>query len=87
MVIRNLVVYVVDIDDVGLALFDPRNYAPIMGKLALPSLIAQAAAPTIGTFLILHLGADGTLAALTLLGGLKVGAVLALYACVRLGGK
>jgi MFS family permease len=70
-----------------LALFDPRNYAPIMGKLALPSLIAQAAAPTIGTFLILHLGADGTLAALTILGGLKVGAVLALYACVRLGGK
>jgi MFS family permease len=68
-----------------LALFDPRNYAPIMGKLALPSLIAQAAAPTVGTFLILHFGADGTLATLAILGSLKVGLVFALYACVRRG--
>ena len=66
-----------------LALFDPRNYAPIMGKLALPSLIAQAAAPTIGTFLMLRLGAGGTLATLTVLGALKLALVGALYACVR----
>jgi hypothetical protein len=66
-----------------LALFDPRSYAPIMGRLALPSLIAQAAAPTIGTFLVLHLGAGGTLATLTILGVLKLSLVGALYACVR----
>jgi hypothetical protein len=66
-----------------LALFDPRNYAPIMGRLALPSLIAQAAAPTIGTFLMLHFGAGGTLATLTILGALKLALVGALYACVR----
>ena len=66
-----------------LALFDPRNYAPIMGRLALPSLIAQAAAPTIGTFLMLHVGAGGTLATLTMLGALKLALVGALYACVR----
>ncbi|HKP26290.1 MAG TPA: MFS transporter [Dongiaceae bacterium] len=68
-----------------LALFDPRNYAPIMGRLALPSLIAQAAAPTIGTFLMLHFGAGGTLATLTVLGALKLVLVGALYACVRRG--
>jgi MFS family permease len=66
-----------------LALFDPRSYARIMGKLALPSLIAQAAAPTIGTFLMLHFGAGGTLATLTILGVLKLALVGALYACVR----
>jgi hypothetical protein len=66
-----------------LALFDPRSYAPIMGKLALPSLIAQAAAPSIGTFLMLHVGAGGTLATLTILGALKLALVGALYGCVR----
>lgn len=66
-----------------LALFDPRSYAPIMGKLALPSLIAQAAAPTIGTLLMLHFGAGGTLATLTILGALKLALVGTLYAWVR----
>jgi MFS family permease len=68
---------------VPLTLFDPRNYARIMGKLAFPSLIAQAAAPSIGTFLMLHLGPDGTLATLTTLAAVKVALVGALYACVR----
>lgn len=35
-----------------LAVFGPGNYAPMMGKLAMPSLIAQAAAPSIGAMLI-----------------------------------
>ncbi len=64
-----------------LALFDPGNYARIMGKLALPALVAQAAAPSIGTFLMLQLGAGGTLATLALLAAIKVALVGALYAC------
>ncbi|WP_119302613.1 MFS transporter [Dongia deserti] len=68
-----------------LALFDPKNYAPTMGKLAFPSLIAQAAAPSIGAFAMLHFGAGGTLATLTVLAAIKVGLVGALYACVRRG--
>ncbi len=68
-----------------LSLFDPRNYARIMGKLALPSLIAQAAAPSIGTFLMLSAGPGGTLFILTILAGIKVALVGGLYACVRRG--
>ena len=66
-----------------LALFDPDNYARIMGKLAFPSFIAQAAAPSIGTVLMLKVGAGGTLAALAILAAIKLGLVGALYACVR----
>ncbi|GAB2177504.1 MFS transporter [Dongia sp. agr-C8] len=44
-----------------LALFGAANYAPIMGKLAMPSLIAQAAAPSLGAVLIAGLGAEATL--------------------------
>jgi Major Facilitator Superfamily len=66
-----------------LALFDPGKYARIMGKLAFPSLIAQAAAPSIGAFLMLHVGAGGTLFALTILAAVKVGLVGVLYVCVR----
>src|SRR5262245_35364422 len=35
-----------------LVLFGASNYAPIMGRLARPSLIAQAASPSIGALLI-----------------------------------
>ena len=44
-----------------LALFGAGDYAPIMGRLARPSLIAQAAAPSIGALLIAHLGEDSAL--------------------------
>ncbi len=66
-----------------LALFEPGQYAPIMGKLAFPSFIAQAAAPSIGTVLMLKVGAGGTLATLTMLAAIKLALVGALYACVR----
>jgi MFS family permease len=46
-----------------LSIFGARDYAPIMGKLAMPSLIAQAAAPTIGALLIQAFGIDVALAA------------------------
>jgi MFS family permease len=68
-----------------LVLFDPRNYARIMGKLAFPSLIAQAAAPSIGTFLMLRAGPGGTLLTLAVLAIVKVALVGALHACVRRG--
>ncbi len=62
-----------------LALFGPADYAPIMGRIARPSLIAQAATPSIGALLIEHLGARGMLGAVTLLSLLNVGLVGALF--------
>ena len=35
-----------------LVIFDPRNYASIMGKLATPSLVVQAVAPSVGAVLL-----------------------------------
>jgi MFS family permease len=48
-----------------LALFGPRGYAELMGKLAMPGLVVQAASPSVGALLMERHGADGTLAALT----------------------
>jgi len=45
-----------------LALFGVADYAPIMGRLARPSLIAQAASPSIGALLIERLGTESALA-------------------------
>lgn len=44
-----------------LSLFGPGQYASIMGRLARPGLIAQAAAPIIGAILISKLGYDALL--------------------------
>ncbi|WP_193188949.1 MFS transporter [Nisaea sediminum] len=49
-----------------LAVFGPRDYPVIMGRLATPTLIAAAAAPLLGSVLIDRFGADGTLFLLTL---------------------
>jgi MFS family permease len=49
---------------VPLALFGAEGYAALMGKLALPSLLLQAAAPSLGAILIHRFGTDGTLAAI-----------------------
>lgn len=49
-----------------LALFGAEGYAALMGRLALPSLIAQAAAPSIGSILMEHFGIDATLGAVIL---------------------
>ncbi len=48
-----------------LVLFAGPRYAAIMGRLAMPSLIAQAAAPSIGAALLSAYGAKGVLATLT----------------------
>jgi MFS family permease len=47
-----------------LALFGQTGYAAIMGRIAMPSLIAQAASPSLGALLIERVGANGTLAVL-----------------------
>lgn len=47
-----------------LALFGREGYAVLMGWLAMPSLVAQAASPSLGSVLIDHLGADLTIAVL-----------------------
>jgi MFS family permease len=52
-----------------LALFDPKIYAAIMGAIAMPSLIAQAASPSLGALLLDH-GGPGLV--LSVLAGLAV---------------
>lgn len=47
-----------------LAVFGDRRYATIMGRIAMPSLIAQAAAPSLGAVLIEAFEVKGALAAL-----------------------
>ena len=44
-----------------LAVFGPERYPVVMGRIAMPSLIAQAAAPSIGTALIETGGVDGAM--------------------------
>lgn len=46
---------------VPLALFGQEHYARLMGRIALPSLLAQAAAPLIGSVLIRDLGQQNTM--------------------------
>lgn len=46
---------------VPLALFGAEGYAVLMGRLAMPSLVAQAATPALGGLLIARLGAPATL--------------------------
>ena len=62
-----------------LSLFGAANYAPIMGRLARPSLIAQAATPSFGALLIQGLGTEGMLGAVTLLASLNMGLVGVLF--------
>ncbi len=66
-----------------LVLFGPKGYAPIMGRLARPSLIAQAAAPSIGAYLILWLGTDGALGVVVAVAAINVALVVALFAVQR----
>jgi predicted MFS family arabinose efflux permease len=61
-----------------LAIFGSRGYATIMGRLAMPSLLAQAAAPWIGALLLQRLGAIGMLGVLAGVAFLNVGLSLTL---------
>jgi branched-subunit amino acid transport protein len=62
-----------------LALFGPVRFPRLMGKLAFPSLIVQALAPSAGALLIEASGADATIELLTLLALVNVVLVAVLW--------
>ncbi|MDR5655327.1 MFS transporter [Ruixingdingia sedimenti] len=62
-----------------LALFGVDRYAPIMGGLARPSLIAQALAPTVGAILLSAAGTDLTLKVLAMLALVSITLVVFLW--------
>lgn len=66
-----------------LALFGPLRFSRLMGKLAFPSLIVQALAPSAGALLIDASGIDVTIGVLTLLALINVLLVGALWALCR----
>lgn len=66
-----------------LALFGPANYPVLMGRLALPSLVAQALAPVIGAQIIERGGPDWAIATLTGLAAVNVVLVIALWLTMR----
>lgn len=71
-----------------LALFGPDRYAPVMGRLARPSLIAQAIAPTFGATLLLAWGTDRTLWAIAVLATANLGLTVVLWRyCTSLQGR
>jgi hypothetical protein len=68
-----------------LALFGPFGYASLMGKLAMPSLLAQALSPSIGAILIEWGGTDAALRLLAGLACLNLGLVGLLWLTARRG--
>ncbi len=66
-----------------LALFGPAQFPVLMGKLAFPSLIVQALAPTAGALLIEANGADTTIALLTLFAMINVALIGLLWVACR----
>jgi predicted MFS family arabinose efflux permease len=70
---------------VPLALFGASGYAALLGRLVMPSLIAQAAAPSIGAVLIETLGAGSTLAFLAAIALANVALVGLLWSVFRAG--
>lgn len=66
-----------------LALFGAHGYAVLMGRLAMPSLLAQALAPSAGALLIERLGAEATLGVLAGLAAVNLAGVAALWLLAR----
>lgn len=66
-----------------LALFGPHRYASLMGRLARPSLIAQAIAPTAGALLLDQTGSTSTFGALLFLGLINVAMGVGLWLSQR----
>lgn len=66
-----------------LALFGPARYPVLMGRLALPSLLAQALAPSVGALMMEHGGAGATFALLATLAAVNVVLVAALWLTCR----
>ena len=68
---------------VPLAIFGRDGYATMMGRLAMPALIAQSAAPAIGAVLLNTTGPSGTLLAMVGLAALNLASVLPLLKYAR----
>lgn len=66
-----------------LVLFDPQQYAALMGRLATPSLIIQAAAPSIGALLLGMGGGNLVLVTLAVTATVNVGLCACLIVAVR----
>jgi MFS family permease len=66
-----------------LSLFGPERYAVLMGRLALPSLIAQALAPSGGAWLLERAGAQAVLGTLTALAAANLVLVALLWLLSR----
>jgi hypothetical protein len=66
-----------------LALFGPLGYASLMGKLAMPSLLAQALSPSVGAILIEWSGPAAALGLLAGLACLNIGLVGVLWLTSR----
>jgi hypothetical protein len=68
---------------VPLELFGGSGYAELMGRLAMPIFIAQAAAPSVAALLVVDAGAAGLLTVLTLLALANVILILCLWVATR----
>ena len=68
-----------------LAIFGAARYPVVMGRIARPSLIAQAVAPTIAAGLIEIIGIDGMLATLVLIAIGNAALTGALFLLLRIG--
>ncbi|KAB2877982.1 MAG: MFS transporter [Pseudorhodoplanes sp.] len=68
---------------VPLALFGAQRYPVIMGRLALPSLIGQALAPTLGAVVLTRASAEAAIAALAAAAALNLVLVAVLFAWTR----
>ena len=66
-----------------LAVFGEHRYPSIMGRIAMPSLIMQAASPSIGAILIERMGANGALAVLFAVALVNVGLVIVLFGVMQ----
>ncbi|MBX9933462.1 MAG: MFS transporter [Methylobacterium sp.] len=64
---------------VPLALFGPERYAPLVGRLARPGLVAQALAPSLGAVVLTYAGTDATYAVLTVVALANVALALSLW--------
>ena len=66
-----------------LAVFGSERYPVTMGRIAMPSLIAQAAAPSIGTALIEGGGVDGAMVVFVAASGVNVALATGLFLMLR----
>lgn len=66
-----------------LALFGPRDYPRVMGRLATPVLVTSAAAPTIGAWSTASFGPQATLWGMTIAALLPLGAAIILASLLK----